>query len=84
MIIDELGGGWGAEYFGNVLNKETEDSKIEGKQKYGVEYYKLPPDELAKWIKKLEPVQDEWIKGMESKGLAAKKVFEEYKRFVKL
>jgi len=80
--FNDLGGMYGAEFFGKgMVNDETE-ARQDGARMFGVEFYTLPAAELARWNKRLEPVQEDWVKSMESKGLAARKVFEEYKRFV--
>ena len=60
-----------------------EDGRAEGVKKYGCEFYKLPPDELDRWVKLLGTVQEDWVKDMEKKGLAAQKVMAEYRRFIK-
>jgi len=80
--FDEIGGMSGAEFFGKGMIKDEEDAKSGGIKKFGCEFYKLPPDELTRWVKRLDAVQEDWAKGMESKGLPVRKVFEEYHRFV--
>jgi TRAP-type C4-dicarboxylate transport system substrate-binding protein len=82
-VFDEIGGVPGAELFGKGMVKDEEDGREGGIKKYGCEFYKLPPDELARWVKPLGAVQEQWVNDMEKKGLAAKKVMEEYRRFVK-
>jgi TRAP-type C4-dicarboxylate transport system substrate-binding protein len=83
-VFDELGGMAGAERFGKFMDKDDKDGIAEGKQKYGCEFYTLPADELTRWRKRLRPVQQAWVDDMEKKGLAAKKVVAEYRRFLNI
>lgn len=46
----------------------------------GLEVITLTPQEMARWNKAIQPVRDEYIKNMESKGLPGKKVLEETER----
>jgi TRAP-type C4-dicarboxylate transport system substrate-binding protein len=80
--FDEVGGMSGAELFGKGMIQDEEDGRAEGINKYGCKFYKLPPDELARWANRLGSVQEDWVKDMEKKGLAAQKVMAEYRRFV--
>lgn len=81
--FDEVGGMSGSEMFGKGMVKDEEDGRQEGVKKYGCQFYKLPPDEQARWVKGLGTVQEDWVKDTEKKGLAAQKVMDEYRRFVK-
>jgi TRAP-type C4-dicarboxylate transport system substrate-binding protein len=80
--FNDLGGMYGAEFFGKGMVTDETEAREDGVKKFRVEFYGLPPAELAKWNTRLEVVQEDWVKAMESKGLAARKVFEEYRRFV--
>ena len=81
-VFDELGGKWGAEFFGKGMDTEDERAMEESKAKYKCDFFQLPQAEVAKWNKALDPVQEQWIKGIEAKGLPARKMFEEYRRFI--
>ncbi len=82
-VFDEVGGVYGSEFFGKGMVSDETEAREEGIKRFKCEFYELPPDELARWNKRLEDVQEDWVKDMESKGLAARKVMEEYRRFVK-
>jgi TRAP-type C4-dicarboxylate transport system substrate-binding protein len=45
-------------------------------QKIGLEIYSVDEADLKEWGKKVKPVQDEWVKKMEAKGLAGQKVLD--------
>jgi TRAP-type C4-dicarboxylate transport system substrate-binding protein len=81
-VFNEVGGTYGSEFFGKGMVADENEAREGGIKKFGCEFYALPPDELAKWNKRLEAVQEDWVKGAESKGLAARKVMEGYRRFV--
>lgn len=81
--FDDLGGAHGADFFGKGMLKEEEDARQESVKKYGCTFYKLPPDELGRWVKRVNVVQDDWVNKMESKKLPGRKVMDEYRRFVK-
>jgi TRAP-type transport system periplasmic protein len=81
--FNEIGGMSGSEMYGRGMMKDEEDGRQEGIKKYGCQFYQLPPDELARWVKGLDPVQEDWVKDTEKRGLAAGKVMEEYRRYVK-
>ncbi|MFH1123543.1 MAG: TRAP transporter substrate-binding protein [Pseudomonadota bacterium] len=83
-VFDEVGGVYGSEFFGKGMVGDENEAKEGGIKTFNCEFYGLPPDELARWNKRLETVQEDWVKEMESKGLAARKVMEEYRRFVKM
>ena len=80
--FEEVGGMHGSEFFAKGMIKDVNEAREGGKKIFDCEFYELPPDELTKWMKRLDTVQEDWIELMESKGLAARKVMEEYKRFV--
>lgn len=82
--FDEVGGMYGSGFFGENFLLDENDAREGGIKQFNCEFYELPPDELAKWNTRLEAVQQDWVKRMEEKGLAASKVIEEYKRFVKM
>jgi len=50
------------------------------KEGYGHEEIELSDEEFARWMEKLVPLQDEYIKSMEEKGLPGKEVMETIKR----
>ena len=83
QAFDELGGEWAADYFDKLYYQTT---RVEGpammKNKYGTQIIKLSPEELAKWDQRVRPLTDSFLNNLESKGLPAKKVFDEYNRLV--
>lgn len=42
--------------------------------KKGIEVYTLPPQERSEWIEAAKPVEADWLKDMEAKGLPGKEV----------
>ena len=83
-VFDELGGVYAAEFFGKNFDSEADEVQVAGVKKFGCEFYTLAPNELAKWNKALEGVQEDWVKRTDAKGLAATKVMEEYRHFARI
>lgn len=55
----------------------------EGARKKGSNFITLTPAETEKWRAVVKPVHEKWIKDMEAKGLAARKVYDEALRLSK-
>jgi len=49
-------------------------------QEYGHEVFELSAEEIDRWLEKLIPIQEEYIKKMEEKGLPGREVVETIKR----
>ncbi len=68
MSVSGRGGSaWWSKIMGDGSSAEGRKNVIE--RKLPLNEYTLPPDELAKWTKAVEPVWDKWIKDNEAKGL---------------
>lgn len=57
---------------------EEREQQIRTMKEAGVTFYTLTPDQLAKWKKSAEPVNEEYYKKMEKKGIDARKIVAEY------
>ena len=57
----------------NETNWVIEDLKARGDS-----FYYLPPDEKAKWKKKLEPVINEYIELLNKKGMDGQAVYDKF------
>ncbi len=56
---------------------------IDSLKKAGATIYPLPPEEMERWEKTVDPVYKKWINDMEAKGLPGKKVYEETRKLAK-
>lgn len=52
-------------------------------KKAGMNIYRLPPDELAKWKKAIMPLREKWVADMEAKGLPGRAVYNAAIQFAK-
>ena len=81
-VIDELSGSWGAEFNGKVWD-QNELVGIEAVKKAGGTIYTLPAEERARWAAKLRPMEDEWVKTNEAKGLPARALLNDLREAIK-
>ena len=81
-IIDEHSGSWGAEFNGKVWD-QNELVGIETIKKAGGVIYTLPAEERGRWLAKLRPIEDEWLKSMEAKGLPGRQVLNDLREAIK-
>jgi len=81
-IIDDLSGKRVVERGGKIIDGITAQN-LEIAKKAGVEQILLAPAERARWLKACDPVIEQSLKDLESKGLPAKKVYEEAKVILK-
>ena len=79
--ISEVIGRYGAQLCGSVFDTyQARDVKWMADK--GDKFYSLVSAERAKWVKRVMPLHDEWIKKMEGKGLPGKEVKEETERLI--
>ncbi len=73
-IISELSvdGTWFAPFAGPIYTRWAEEGKTMAKEQ-GWEFYKLPPEELQRWMEKVKPMKEKWISDLEAKGLPGRK-----------
>jgi TRAP-type C4-dicarboxylate transport system substrate-binding protein len=71
-IIDELSI-WAADLQGKALKAST-DQTTAMCIKRGIEFIELSPEERARWIEAAKPVEEEWVKQVEAKGLPAREM----------
>jgi TRAP-type C4-dicarboxylate transport system substrate-binding protein len=81
-IIDEHSSSWGAEFNGKVWD-QNELVGIEAIKKAGGVIYTLPAEERGRWLAKLRPIEDEWLKSMEAKGLPGRQVLNDLREAIK-
>jgi len=81
-IIDDLSGAWGAEFTGTVWDK-NELVGIEAIKKAGATIYTVPQEERQRWAARLRPVEEDWLKSMEAKGLPGRQVLSDLREAIK-
>ena len=81
-IIDDLSGAWGAEFTGAAWDRNEIDG-IEAAKKVGATIYTVPAEERQRWAAKLKPVEEEWLKSMEAKGLPGQQVLTDLRDAIK-
>jgi TRAP-type C4-dicarboxylate transport system substrate-binding protein len=81
-VIDDLAGAWGAEFTGRVWD-QNENVGIEAIKKAGATIYQVPAEERQRWAARLKPVEDEWVKGMEAKGLPGRQFLADLREAIK-
>ena len=81
-VIDDLSGSWAAEFNGKVWD-QNENVGIEAVKKAGGVIYTLPPEERQRWLAKLKPLEDDWIKSLEAKGLPARQLLSDLREAIK-
>jgi TRAP-type C4-dicarboxylate transport system substrate-binding protein len=80
-IIDELSI-WAADLQGKAWKASTEQT-IEICKKRGIEFIELSPQERARWIEAAKPVEEEWVKAVEARGLPARDLYNMIKQMAK-
>jgi len=68
---------WAIDFFDQSFH-DLEKKAIAYSEKKGVETIYLSPEEYAKWDQQMKPVQEEFVKKLESKGFPGRKAFERY------
>ena len=81
-VIDDHSGSWAAEFNGKVWDA-NELVGIEAVKKAGGTIYKVPAEERQRWAAKLKPVEEEWLKSMEAKGLPGKQLLNDLREAIK-
>jgi TRAP-type C4-dicarboxylate transport system substrate-binding protein len=81
-VIDDHSGSWGAEFNGTVWDK-NELVGIEAIKKAGGTIYTLPPEERQRWAARLKPIEDEWVKSMDAKGLPGRQLLQDLREAIK-
>jgi TRAP-type C4-dicarboxylate transport system substrate-binding protein len=81
-VIDDLSGAWGAEFNGKVWD-QNELVGIEAIKKAGATIYKVPPEERDRWAAKLKPVEEDWVKSVEAKGLPGRQLLSDLREAIK-
>src|SRR4029453_14559105 len=81
-VLDDLSGAWGAEYTGAAWDRNEADG-IEAAKKVGATVYVVPAEERQRWAAKLKPVEEDWVKSMEAKGLAGRQTLSDLREAIK-
>jgi len=80
-IIDELSI-WAADLQGKAWKGATDHTISVGKQR-GIQFVELSPEERARWVETAKPVEEEWIKGVEARGLPGRDLYNTIKQMAK-
>jgi TRAP-type C4-dicarboxylate transport system substrate-binding protein len=81
-VIDDLSGAWGAEYTGAAWDRNEKDG-IEAARKVGATIYTVPAEERQRWGVKLKPVEEDWVKAMDAKGLPGRQLLGDLREAIK-
>lgn len=81
-VIDEVSGSWLAEFFASRWDKFEAESVGICQTEYGIEFYDLPPKELARWTEPVKSIQYEYAKSLDAKGLPGTEALEETLRYI--
>jgi TRAP-type C4-dicarboxylate transport system substrate-binding protein len=81
-VIDDLSGAWGAEFTGRVWD-QNESHGIDAAKKAGATIYNVPAEERQRWGARLKPVEEEWVKSMEAKGLPGRQLLGDLREAIK-
>ena len=81
-VIDDHSGSWGAEFNGRVWD-QNEHVGIEAIKKAGGTIYTLPAEERQRWATRLKPIEEEWLKSMEAKGLPGRQILDDLREAIK-
>jgi len=74
IIGEELGTKWWAEQKGRLFHDKWAAEGRVLAEKHGGKIYYLPREEKKRWVKRIMPIRDEWVKKMEARGVPARKI----------
>ena len=81
-VIDDLSGNCGAEFNGKVWDP-NEQVGIDAIKKAGGTIYTVPAEEKQRWAAKLKPMEEDWVKSMEAKGLPGRQLLNDLREAIK-
>ena len=81
-VFDEVNDTW-PEKAGKIWDSHQQEAVDWGRKNHGLTLIDLSPEEHARWMKRLAPIQENWVAKMETKGLPAKEVLETVRELVK-
>jgi len=81
-VIDEVSGMWASEFTGTVWDKNELEGLAAVKKANGT-VYKLPAEERQRWITKVKAMEEDWIKGVEAKGLPGRQALNDLREALK-
>ncbi|MBA7569133.1 Solute-binding protein [subsurface metagenome] len=76
LLQEDLGPYYMMERFGPAFENTTQYG-LELMREVGVEEIYLSPDEMVRWVERVMPVREAWVKDMEANGLPAGKILDE-------
>jgi len=79
--IGEIIGRYGARLCGSVFDK-YQKRDVEWMAEKGDKFYTLPTEERARWVERVMPLRDNWIKKMEGRGLPGREIKVEAERLI--
>jgi TRAP-type transport system periplasmic protein len=81
-VLNDLSGPWASEFAGNAWDK-GELPGIEAIHKTGGTIHKLTPAQQQTWVDMAKPVEEDWVRTMEAKGLPAKQALADLREAIK-
>jgi TRAP-type C4-dicarboxylate transport system substrate-binding protein len=79
--FDEVNDTW-PEKAGRIWDSHQQEAVDWGRKNHGLTLIDLSPEEHARWMKRLDPIQENWVANMEGKGLPAKETLETVKALI--
>jgi TRAP-type C4-dicarboxylate transport system substrate-binding protein len=76
-VLERFTGAAGAESFGKEFDRYNEMDRAKVQAVKGRNFVDLSPDELKRWRETCNPIWDNWVQRMGSKGLPGKAVLQE-------
>lgn len=61
---------------GRVWDAHQKEAMDYGVQEEGMQIIRLSPEEAARWLERVKPIQEAWVAEMESKGLPSREVLD--------
>ncbi len=74
-VFEELNDEFAYEY-GRLRAEHTRAGLEYGMEEHGIDVYELEAEEEEKWLERIEPVVEDWIKRREDRGLPGRKTVE--------
>jgi len=79
--ISEIIGRYGAQLCGSVFDT-YQARDVKWMREKGDKFYTLPPEERARWVQRVMPLREEWVKKMEARGLPGEEIMKEAERLI--
>lgn len=80
-VLTELTGRYGAKLCGSVFDR-FQERDIKWMMDRGDKFYDLPEQERQRWVQRVKPLREEWVKKMEKRGLPGREILEEAEKLI--